>query len=165
MPRQGDQATAETRALRAFRGIAGRLHAATGASRTTIRVDCARLDLILDAVAAECRDEGVRALSGRLTPDARNAAAPRWLRENRRTFVMADCLNPWAPEVAPEDYVIKDYGIRAEMVAGVFRGDDLIGLVSVHYAKGTREWTDEEVAMIERACDEVRVILDELEGL
>ena len=77
---------------------------------------------------------------------------------------MEDCLNPWAPEVAPEDYVIELYGIRSEMVAGLYRDDVLVGLISVHYTKGVRKWRDDEVAMIEQACEDVMAILDDLEG-
>ncbi len=151
---------AENETMRAFRDIVDRLRADTGASRTTIRVDCAPLDLEMETVVTESRDAGVRALEGQRTPDLRNGAAPRWLRENRCTFVMEDCLNPWSPEVAPEDYVIELYGIRAEMVAGVFRGDDMVGIVSVHYTKGPRTWTAAEVARIEAACDSVREVLE-----
>ncbi len=151
---------AKNETMRAFSDIVDRLRADTGASRTTIRVDCTPLGLEMETVAAESRDDGVRALEGKRTPDLRSGAAPRWLRENRRTFVMEDCLNPWAPEVAPEDYVIELYGIRAEMVAGVFRDDDMVGIVSVHYTKGPRTWTDTEVERIEAACDSVREVLE-----
>ena len=78
---------------------------------------------------------------------------------------MEDCLDPWDPEVAPEDYVIERYGIRSEMVAGVFRGaPKWWAVVSVHYTRGARSWSDEEVAMIESACAEVLAILDKLEA-
>ena len=155
----------KTDTILAFDDIVDRLRTDTGASRTTIRVDCDPLGLEVENVVAESRDDGIRALKGQRTPNLRNGAAVRWLRDNRRTFVMEDCLNPWAAEVAPEDYVIKLYGIRSEMVAGVFRGDDLAGMVSVHYTKGTRVWGDNEVAMIERACEEVRTILDDLDNV
>ena len=150
-------------AITAFRGIVDRLRRDTGASRTTIRVDCAPLDLEMETVAVESLDHGAKAIEGKRTPGMRDSAAPSWLRRNRRTFVMEDCLNPWAPEVAPEDYVIDLYGIRSEMVAGIFRGDDMIGIVSVHYVKGPRSWSDGEVAMIERACDDVLTIVEDLE--
>ena len=88
----------------------------------------------------------------------------RWLATHRRTFVMEDCLDPWDPEVAPEDYVIELYGIRSEMVAGVFRGADMVGIVSVHYTRGARSWSDREVAMIESACAEVLAILGRFEA-
>lgn len=149
--------------IAAFRDIVDRLRAGTGASRTTIRVDCAPLGMEMETVAVESLDHGARALEGQRTPNVRDGAAPRWLRENRRIFVMDDCLNPWAPEVAPEDYVIELYGIRSEMVAGIFQGDDMTGIVSAHYTKGPRGWSDEEVAMIEQACEDVRVIVEELE--
>ena len=149
----------ENETIDAFRDITDRLRADTGASRTTIRVDSARLGLEVETVAAESRADDVLALEGRRTPGVRDGAAARWLRNNRRPFVMADCLDPWAPEVAPEDYVIELYGIRAEMVCGVFDGDDMVGIVSVHYTPGPRAWTDDEVAMIERACEDVRAVL------
>ena len=149
----------ENETIDAFRDITDRLRADTGASRTTIRVDSARLGLDVETVAAESRADGVLALEGRRTPGVRDGAAARWLRDNRRPFVMDDCLNPWAPEVAPEDYVIELYGIRAEMVCGVFDGDDMVGIVSVHYTRGPRAWSDADVTMIERACDDVLAIL------
>ena len=149
----------ENATIEAFRDIVERLRADTDASRVTIRVDSAPLGLDVETVAAESRDDDVLALEGRHTPGVRDGAAARWLRQNRRPFVMADCLNPWAPEVAPERYVIELYGIRAEMVCGVFDGDAMVGIVSVHYTLGTRAWSADEVAMIERACDEVRAIL------
>ncbi len=153
----------EDATIAAFRNIVDRLLKGTGASRTTIRVDCAPLGLEMETVAVESLDHGAKGIEGKRTPNLRDGAAPRWLRENRRTFVMDDCLNPWAPEVAPEDYVIELYGIRSEMVAGIFQGDNMIGIVSVHYTKGPRGWSADEVAMIEQACEDVRVIVAELE--
>ena len=151
-------------ALQSLRDIAERLRLGTGASRTTIRLDSRELGQELGTVAAESLDHGARSLEGRLTPDIRNSAAIRWLVDNRRTFVMPDCSNPWAPEVAPEDYVIQLYGIRSEMVRGVFRGDELGGVVSVHYTRGPREWSDADLAMIESACEEVLVIAELTSG-
>lgn len=151
-------------ALQSLRDIAGRLRAGTGASRITIRLDSRRLGQELGVVAAESLGDSARSLEGQATPDIHNSAAVRWLVENRRTFVMEDCNNPWAPEVAPEDYVIRLYGIRSEMVRGVFRDEKLIGVVSVHYTKGPRQWSDGELAMIESACDEVLALVDEAEA-
>ena len=154
----------ENETIRAFRDIVDRLRADTGASRTTIRVDCASLGVDVETVAAESRDDGVRTIEGQRTAGLRACAAARWLQANRRTFVMEDCLNPSTPEVAPETFVIELYGIRAEMVCGIFKDDDMIGIVSVHYTKGARAWSEDEVAMIEHACDEVRAVLGDLEG-
>ena len=150
--------------IAALRDIVNQLRADTGASRTTIRVDCPALGLEMASVAAESLDDGARSLKGQRTPNVHGSAAVRWLRANKRTFVMEDCLNPWNPEVAPEDYVIELYGIRSEMVSGVFQGEALIGVVSVHYTKGVRTWSDEEVGMIEAACRAVRDIIDDVEN-
>ena len=154
----------EEDARAAFRDIADRLRDDTEAGRTTIRIDCAPLGKGVEEVAIEARDGSARPLEGKRTQDVRNGAAVRWLVKNRRTFTMEDCLNPWDDAVAPEDYVIELYGIRSEMVSGVFRGDDLVGIVSVHYTRGVRTWTDDEIALIERACAEVLVVLDKVEG-
>ena len=153
---------AESETITAFRRVAEHLRTGTGASRTTIRVDCEPLGLEMEAVAAESRDSSARALEGQRTPSVREGAAVRWLAKHRRTFVMEDCLDPWDPEVAPEDYVIELYGIRSEMVAGVFRGDEMVGIVSVHYTRGARSWSDDDVAMMESACAEVLALLDRL---
>jgi GAF domain-containing protein len=150
-------------AAHTLQDIVDRLRVATNASRTTIRLDCRALSQQLETVAAESLGDGVRSLKDEWTAGARNSAAVRWLVKNRRTFVMEDCLNPWAPEVAPEDYVIQRYGIRSELIRGVFRGDDLIGVVSVHYTPGTRSWDDAELGMIERACNEVLVTVEQVE--
>lgn len=160
---QGSALT-ESETITGFRRVAERLRAGTGASRTTVRVDCALLGLDMETVAVESRDASARALEGQRTPAVREGAAVRWLAKHRRTFVMEDCLDPWDPEVAPEDYVIERYGIRSEMVAGVFRGAEMVGVVSVHYTRGARSWSDEEVGRIESACAEVLAILDELEA-
>jgi len=154
----------EDKAHVALRDIANKLRDDTGAGRTTIRIDCAPLGLDVEEVAIEARDDSARPLEGKRTPDVRNGAAVRWLIANRRTFVMEDCLNPWDPEVAPEDYVIELYGIRSEMVSGVFRGDELVGIVSVHFTRGTRTWTDDEIALIERAAADVLAVLDAIEA-
>ena len=153
----------ESESVKALRAIVERLRAETRASRTTIRVDCPALGVDVETVLVESRGAGVRGLEGQRTPRVRDGAAARWLVVNRRVFVMADCLKPWAPEVAPEPYVVDLYGIRAEMVAGVFRGDAMIGIVSVHYTAGPRDWRDDEIAAIERACRDVLAVLDALE--
>ena len=97
--------------------------------------------------------EGVNSIKSQTTQGIRNGAAPRWLAANRRTFVMDDCLNPWDPEFAPEHYVIETYRVRSEMVSPVFENEDLVGIISVHYTKGARHWTGEEIACVEVACE------------
>jgi GAF domain-containing protein len=40
-------------------------------------------------------------------------------------------------------------------VAPVVRDERLLGILSVHYAPGPREWTAEDVAALERAVEQV----------
>lgn len=58
------QGMTANRTMTAFRDIVDRLPADTGASRTTIRVDCAPLNLELETVAVESRVDSARALEG-----------------------------------------------------------------------------------------------------
>ena len=151
--------------LRAFQGIVDRLRADTVSDRTTIRVDCDELALELETVAAESLAEGVNPIKPHRTPGLRNGAAPRWLARHRRTFVMDDCLNPWDPDFAPEPYVIETYGVRSEMVSPVFKNKDLVGIISVHYTKGPRQWSAEEVERVQAACECVSEILGNINSL
>ena len=144
----------------ALEAILQRLRQDLEAGRTTVRLDAPDLAFHVDTVAAESLADGVHSIKTHNTLDQANAAAVKWLQRNRRTFVMNDCLNPWDPEVAPEDEVIETYGVRSEMVAPVVSGGSLIGWVSVHHTKGPRTWRDGEVRRIEAACEEVTQVME-----
>lgn len=137
----------------------------TDAGRTTVRLEDCGVGFHVDTVAAESLADGVHSILTLNTLDQKNAAAVKWLEKNRRTFVMNDTLNPWDPEVAPEREVVEAYGIRSEMVAPVIKEGDLVGWVSVHYTRGPRVWTDEEIARIEAACESVREVLEGVDGM
>lgn len=151
-----------TEVIARFQAVLDDLLARTRASRTTLRLDAPNWGLHVDDVAAEARrDESVRSIKGQTSLDQRNAAAVKWLVENRRTFVMSDTLNPWDPAVAPEREVIEIYGIRSEMVSLVLVDGEPEGWVSVHWTEGPREWTEAEIAAIEDACRKMAAIIAE----
>ena len=150
----------KSQTLDALAGLLDALRSDTDAGRTTVRIDDCRLGFHVDTVAAESLSEGVHSILTLNTLDQRNAAAVKWLENNRRTFVMNDTLDPWDPEVAPEREVVEAYGIRSEMVAPVIKDDDVVAWVSVHYTRGPRIWTDAEIARIEAACRGVREVLE-----
>ena len=150
----------KSRTVGGLAGLLDALRTDTDAGRTTVRIDDRRLGFHVDTVAAESLSEGVHSILTLNTLDQRNAAAVKWLENNRRTFVMNDTLDPWDPEVAPEREVVEAYGIRSEMVAPVIKDDDVVAWVSVHYTKGPRVWTDAEIARIEAACESVREVLE-----
>jgi len=142
--------------LARIQSILDRLREQTDACRTTLRLDLKDYGFHCDDVAAESRrNDSVRTLKGQTSLDQRKAAAVKWLDANRRTFIMTDTLNPWDKTVAPEREVIEIYGIRSEMVAPVYINGALDGWISVHETRGVREWSGEEVATLEQACEEM----------
>jgi len=147
------------RVVGALQDVADRLRADTAAGRTTVRLEDEALGLKVGTVAAESLDAGVHSIRALNQLDQWSSAAVTWLDQNRVTFVMDDCLNPWDEAVAPEPDVVDTYGIRSEMVSPVIAAGNLIGWVSVHYTKGARSWTPDEIARIEAACAEVLAIL------
>lgn len=151
---------AKSETVDALQKILDSLRADTRAGRTTVRLDHPGLGFHVDAVAAESLSEGVHSIKPHTSLDQKNAAAVKWLQRNMRTFVMDDCLNPWDPEVAPETEVIETYGIRSEMVTPVVSGGTLVGWISVHYTKGPRKWTEEDIERIEAASEQAREVMD-----
>jgi len=134
----------------------------TNASRTTLRVDLPRLQLNVNAPAAEALAAGVHSIKDKTSLDQRNAVAVKWLEKNRRVFVENNCLNT-TPDIAPEKEVTGEYGIRSEMVAPILYDDYLIGWVSVHNIRGPHQWTSAEIAAIESASVEVRKHIEAVE--
>jgi GAF domain-containing protein len=51
------------------------------------------------------------------------------------------------------------------MLAPVFRGDDLVGLVSVHQVGELRDWSSEDVALVEGAVARLEAALGRGESL
>src|SRR5262249_30054061 len=120
-----------------------------GASRTTLRLD--RPDAIFPVVA-EATAPGIKSIAGESSIDPRSAPTFQFLVRERRTLVQSDLLETDLP---PPPALIELYGARAQMLTPVLRDNDLIGIVSVHYSPGPREWTDEDVATLERASQEI----------
>ena len=145
--------------LTSLQTLADRLRLDTDAGRITIRLESEKLGSRLERVAVESLDQGVGPLLSEIAENIRTTVAPRWLIANRRTFVMDDCLNPSDPELAPEPYLVEGYGVRAEMLQPVFIGEDLIAIISVHYTKGPRQWTDQDVSRIEAAGERLHDML------
>src|SRR6516164_10006152 len=143
-------------------GILGSLLKATNASRTTLRIDLPQFGFNVNGPAAEALAPGVHSIKDKTSLDQRNAVAVKGLEKNRRVFVENDCLNT-TPDVAPENEVTGEYGIRSEMVAPIFHDDYLIGWVSVHNTRGPHPWTKTEIIAIEAACTAVRREIDAVE--
>jgi GAF domain-containing protein len=129
--------------------IAADLRRATGASRTTIRLEDAGGDF---PVVAEDRGAGVSSLLTGSVGDVRAAATFQWVAREHRPLIQDDLRHA---DPAPPATLIEAYGAQAQMLAPVLDGDRLLGVVSVHESSGPRAWTAEEVAAIEDAASRV----------
>lgn len=130
--------------------IVEELHGRVGASRTTLRLD--RPDVVFPVVA-EALAPGVRSIRNDATIDLARAPTYRYLEAERRILVQDDCA---ADDPPPPQELLDLYGVRAQMLAPIEREGRLAGIVSVHYAPGPREWSDEDVAALEEAAERIR---------
>ncbi len=132
-----------------FQEIVEELLADTGASRTTLRLD--RPDAVFPVVA-EALAPGIGSIAGDTSIDLRGSPTFVFLANERRLLIQSDLLDTDHP---PPPELIELYGARAQMLAPIVRDERLIGILSVHYAPGPREWTADNVAALERASEQV----------
>ena len=59
-------------------------------------------------------------------------------------------------------YLTDDFGVTAQMLAPILEGERLIGLISVHFTGGKREWTGEHVQALKDACEASKALTPEL---
>jgi maleate isomerase len=137
-----------------YQDIVEKLLADVGASRTTIRLD--RPDAVFPVVA-EATAPGINSIAGATSIDLKAAPTFIFLAEQKRPLIQSDLLNT---DVPPPSALIELYGARAQMVAPILRDDELVGMVSVHYAPGVRDWTSEDIAALEQAVEQVQAQLD-----
>jgi GAF domain-containing protein len=134
--------------------IADRLRAATGASRTTVRGQVGDDPV---ALLAESLAPGVESMADGQEP-AKITAAPTYtaLGQTRALLIQDDCVNA-GPQ--PPRSLVERYRVRAQMLAPVLRGRDLIGTVSVHQQDVTRHWSRADITALKAAQGEVTTIL------
>lgn len=123
------------------------LHAATGASRTTLRLDRPGEDF---PVAAEALAPGIHSIAGDTTFGIRGSGTVDYMEREQKILIQPDLLGV---EPAPAPELLERYGTRSQMLAPLVRGGRLVGIVSVHYNVGPREWTPDEVGTLERAVE------------
>ena len=136
-----------------FQAIADDLFAATGASRTTIRLD--RPDAVFPVVA-EALAPGVNSLIGPSSIDLKAAATFKYLDETHGELIQNDFLDVEHP---PPAELIQLYGARAQMLHAVVKDGKLAGIISVHYSEGPREWTEAEIAALREAARRTEALL------
>jgi len=141
-----------------FEKLLADLLIATSASRVTLRL--ARPGEVFPVVA-EALAPGTPSITSGVSPDLTRAATMRYLAEHHANLIQDDCANA---EVPPPPELLEFYGVKAQMLAPIVGGSELIGLVSVHYTPSPRHWTSEEIDALDRAADEIELALDKGTG-
>ena len=129
--------------------IVDQVHAATNASRTTLRLDRPDADF---PVVAEALAEGVVSMGGDRSFGVRGSATVDYLARERQILVQPD-LTGDSP--APVRDLTERYGVGAQMLGPVVRHGNLLGIISVHHAGGSRTWTAAEIAAVQAGVERV----------
>ncbi|NIF54874.1 GAF domain-containing protein [Burkholderia sp. Ax-1724] len=133
------------------------LREATGASRTTLRIDVPAHNCHVDTVCAESVAKGIPPLKLNSSLNQRSLATVQWLERNHKPLVQDDCANA---EFKPPQALMDIYGVKAQMLIGMQSKDgNTMGWISVHNVGSTRQWRDTDVAALESAAQQVQSVL------
>jgi GAF domain-containing protein len=142
---------------KSFTAILEGLLRATDASRTTLRLDLAEAGFHVDDPAAEARQPDINALTGVTSLDQRALDTVRWMEKHRELLVQEKCEGA---DPAPPQALIEVYGVKAQMLGPIVRDGEMIGWISVHENRHTRRWSEQEIAALRGAVDQVHRALD-----
>ena len=131
-----------------FNDLMAELRGKTNASRTTLRLDVPDRGFQVNGVVAEALAPGVKSIAAETSLQQRKSQTAGYLEKTRTMLVQNDCENA---DLKPPKELMQIYGTKAQMVAPVVRGGDMVGWVSVHYNVSTREWSSEDKAALEAA--------------
>ncbi|MGE0237273.1 MAG: M20/M25/M40 family metallo-hydrolase [Parvibaculaceae bacterium] len=111
--------------------------------RVTLRLDVAGKNF---PALGESVAEGAASIRQDESLDQRGAATAQWVMRNRKILVQPDFTTSGVDAPGP---LIKAYGVKAQMLAPVLSGGEVVGWVSIHSAR-PRDWTaaDEKLATI-----------------
>jgi maleate isomerase len=132
-----------------FQPILKNLLEATGAGRTTIRVELTSLGLNVDRVAGEAYRPGVRSIRQDGSLDQWAMPTVQWLNTHHDILVQNDFATD-PPPVAKE--LVEVYGVRAQMLGALVVDGRMLGWISVHEVDTPRQWTPGETRALRQAC-------------
>ncbi|MQY20919.1 maleate cis-trans isomerase family protein [Nocardia macrotermitis] len=128
---------------------------ATGADRTTLRIDLPEQGLAVDLTAAEGLRDGVSSIRRDASLDQRRLNTVEWLERHRELLVQ----NDFGADPKPPDALREVYGVRAQMLGPVVRGAAMVGWLSVHSLR-EREWGAGDREALSAAISAIHEILD-----
>ncbi|MDT7583879.1 MAG: maleate isomerase, partial [Pseudonocardiales bacterium] len=139
----------------AFQDVVDELLAATGADRTTLRVDLPEHGLGVDRTAAEGLGPRVRSIRRDASLDQRGLNTVRWLAEHGRVLVQPH----FRADPRPPEALIDVYGVRAQVLAPLRGAGGLLGWLSVH-SLTERAWSEADLAAVDTAAHQTQKIID-----
>ncbi|WP_079924040.1 GAF domain-containing protein [Mycobacterium sp. AT1] len=137
-----------------MQALTERLRHQTGGDRTTLRIDLPAAGCSVGTCAAESHGTKVRSIRRDATLPQRDLETVRWIEQHRRTLVQPD----FATAPKPPQALVDVYGVRAQMLAPVQHGADMVGWLSVH-SLAERPWTDADQLAVEVAARETEALL------
>jgi maleate isomerase len=133
------------------------LLATTGADRTTLRMDLPALGLHVNLTAAEAVAPGVRSIRRDGSLDQRALNTVVWLEQHRKPLVQPHFGE--APQ--PPEALKEVYGVRAQTLGPIMRGDEMAGWISIHSLR-ERKWGPQDMASLAEATQRVHDALDRI---
>lgn len=140
-----------------LQAVCEELLGATGADRTTLRVDVPAHDLQVNLTAAEALRPGVRPIRREGSLDQRRLNTVEWLEANRTDLVQPH----FHGDPQPPQALIDVYGVRAQMLGPVQCGAEMTGWLSVH-SLTERPWSEQDIAALDLARARVERIVQPL---
>ncbi|MDQ8708024.1 GAF domain-containing protein [Streptomyces sp. LHD-70] len=131
------------------------LRTATGADRTTFRVDLPEHGLAVDLTAGEALGDGIRSIRRDASLDQRRLNTVRWLEQHRRPLVQPH----FRGDPQPPQALVDVYGVNAQLLAPVERDGAMAGWISVH-SMTERDWSDRDSTAVADAVARIRAALD-----
>ncbi|SOD74233.1 maleate isomerase [Jatrophihabitans sp. GAS493] len=119
---------------------------ATGADRTTLRIDLPAHHLGVDLAAAESRRPGVRSIRWEASLDQRALDTVQWLERHRQLLIQPAFTQDPFPPPALRDI----YGVRAQLLGPVERDSSMIAWLSAH-SLVERLWSESDRAAMNAA--------------
>ncbi|KAI5481647.1 hypothetical protein MNV49_002873 [Pseudohyphozyma bogoriensis] len=101
---------------------------------------------------------GASTLLGNTSIDVRDTATFLACGREGKGLIQDD-IRGSAEAMRPPEELIVAYGVVAQLLCPIFIGDAVVGVVSVHEAKGVRQWTDEDTAFL---VEKVKAMSDAL---
>lgn len=143
----------------AIEGVLDVLRGRMKAQRCTLRQDV--LDGYAFPVTHESCARDIRHLYGDFTIIQSGSPVIEILLSERRQVVQCDTH---AASSDPGFKVMLEHygGMRAQIVTPLLRGSCLIGVLSVHYLDGTRDWTSGETALASEAAHVLESLLEDV---